>query len=61
MVRRLNAGDSGDMCLIPGLGRFPWRKKWESILVLLPRKYHGQRSLAGYSTWGHKSQIGLSH
>ena len=40
-----NAGDSKDTCLIPGLGRFPWRKKWQSILALLPRKAHGQRSL----------------
>ena len=24
--------------------------------VFLPRKSHGQRSLAGYSPWGHKSQ-----
>ena len=22
--------------------------------VFLPRKFHGQRSLAGYSPWGHK-------
>ena len=22
--------------------------------VLLPGKFHGQRSLAGYSSWGHK-------
>ena len=42
-----NAGDTG---LIPGLGRFPWSKKWQSTLVVLP----GQRSLAGYSPWDHK-------
>ena len=28
-----NAGDTG---LIPGLGRFPWSKKWQSTLVVLP-------------------------
>ena len=28
--------------------------------VLLPGKSHGQRSLVGYSPWGHKSQRGLS-
>ena len=35
-----NAGDAG---LIPGLGRSPWRRKWQAIPVLLPGKSHGQR------------------
>ena len=30
------------------------------VEVLLPGKSHGQRSLAGYSPWGHKSQTQLS-
>ena len=34
--------------LIPELGRFPWRRKWQSTPVFLPGKAHGQRSLAGY-------------
>ena len=25
-----------------------------NLLQLLPEKYHGQRSLAGYSPWGHR-------
>ena len=25
-----------------------------TIQILLPRESHGQRSLAGYSPWGHK-------
>ena len=41
-----NAGDPGS---IPGSGRFPWRRKWQSTPVFLPGKSHGQRSLAGYS------------
>ena len=41
-----NAGDPGS---IPLLGR-----KWQPTVVFLPGKYHGQRSLAGYSPWGHK-------
>ena len=45
-----NAGDSG---FIPGLGR-PWRAKWQPTPVFLPGKSHGQRSLAGYSSLGHK-------
>ena len=32
----------------------PWRRKWQPTPVFLPRESHGQRSLAGYSPWGHK-------
>ena len=46
-----NAGDPGS---IPGLGRFPWRRKWQPTLVPLLGKSHGQRSLVGYSPWGCK-------
>ena len=49
-----NAGDIGDEGLIPGLERFPWRRKWQPTPVFLPRKFYGQRSLAGYSPWRHK-------
>ena len=38
----------------PWAGRILWRKKWQYIPVFLPRKFLGQRSLAGYSPWGHK-------
>ena len=31
-----------------------WRRKWQPIPVLLPGKFHGRRSLIGYSPWGHK-------
>ena len=31
-----------------------WRRKWQPIPVFLPREFHGQRSLAGYSPWGRK-------
>ena len=34
--------------------RIPWRREWESTPVLLPREFHGQRSLASYSPSGHK-------
>ena len=30
------------------------RRRWQSTPVFLPGKFHGQRSLAGYSPWGHK-------
>ena len=36
----------------PWVGKSPWRRKWETTLVFLPRKSHGKRSLAGYSPWG---------
>ena len=36
------------------VGKIPWRREWQPTPVLLPRKFHGQRSLAGYSPWGHK-------
>ena len=47
-----NAGDEGS---VRGLGRFPWRGKWQPTPVFLPGESHGQRSLEGYSPWGHKS------
>ena len=28
--------------------------EWLPTPVLLPGEFHGQRSLAGYSPWGHK-------
>jgi len=36
------------------VGKIPWRRKWQSTPALLPGKSHGQRSLIGYSPWGHK-------
>ena len=33
----------------PWVGKIPWRRKWQPTPVFLPRKSHGQRSLAGYS------------
>ena len=38
----------------PWVGKIPWSKKWQCTLVLLSGKFPGQRSLAGYSSWGHK-------
>ena len=42
--------------MIPGLGRFPGEGNVEenSTPVIWPRKFHGQRTLAGYSPWGCK-------
>ena len=38
----------------PWVGKIPWRRKWQPTPIFLPGKSHGQRSLAGYSPWGHK-------
>ena len=53
MVKNLlaNAGDPGS---IPGTGRSPGGGSGQPPPVILPGKSHGQRSLAGYSPWGHK-------
>ena len=32
----------------------PWRRKWQPTPVCLPGEFHRQRSLAGYSPWGHQ-------
>ena len=36
------------------VGKIPWRRKQQPAPVFLPGKCHGQRSLAGYSSWGSK-------
>ena len=53
-VSKEPACNAGDLGSIPGLGRSPWRRKWQPTPVFLPGKFHGQRSLAGYNPWGHK-------
>ena len=32
------------------------RREWQSTPVFLPGEFYGQRSLEGYSSWGHKDQ-----
>ena len=38
----------------PWVGKIPWRRKLQPTPVFLPGEFHGQRSLVGYSPWGHK-------
>ena len=38
----------------PWIGKVPWRREWLPSPVFLPGEFHGQRSLADYSSWGHK-------
>ena len=53
-----NAGDTRDAGLIPGRRRFDlWVEKiprGEHGNPFLPGEFHGQRSLVGYSPFGHK-------
>ena len=37
----------------PWSRKLTWRKAWQPTAVLLPGESHGQRSLEGYSPWGH--------
>ena len=56
-----NAGNTGDVCLILGLGRSPGGGKWQPIPVFLPEKSHGQRSLVFYGPKGHKELETTEH
>ena len=47
----LQCGRSG---FDPWVRKSLWRRKWQPIPVLLPRKSQGWKSLAGYSPWGRK-------
>ena len=49
MVKNPPAGDTKDSVSKPGLGR-----EWLPILVFLPGRSHGRRSLASYRPWDHK-------
>ena len=47
-----NAGNAGSS---PGSGRrSPGERNGLPTPVFLPEEFHGQRSLVGYSPWGHK-------
>ena len=52
---------AGDVGSLPGSGRSPWRREWQPTPVFLPGEPHGQRSLVGYSPWGHKDRTSTKH
>ena len=52
--RKESSCNEGDLGLIPGLAKIPWRRAWQPTPVFLPGESHGQRSLVGYSPWGRK-------
>ena len=48
-----NAGDLGDK-FNPWVRKIIWRRAWPPTPVSSPGEAQGQRSLAGYSPWGHR-------
>ena len=36
------------------VGKIPWMKEWQRPPIFLAGKFHRQRSLAGYHSWGRK-------
>ena len=52
-----NAGDKGS---VPGLGRSPGGGNGNGS-TLLAGRFHGQRSLVGYSLWSHKELDTTEH
>ena len=49
-----NAGDDRDAGLIPGSGRSPGEGNGNPLQYSCLGESHGERSLVGYSPWGHK-------
>ena len=49
-----NAGDIERRGFNPWDGKIPWRTAWQPTLIFSPGKFHGQRSLEGYSLWSCK-------
>ena len=48
------AESPADKLGLGGLNMIPWRREWLPTPVFLPREFHGQRSLVGYSSWGRR-------
>ena len=56
-----HVGDTRVTGWISGSGRFAWSRQWQPTSVFLPEESHGQRSLVGYSPWGHKESDLTEH
>ena len=52
MVKNLPVMQETDVLFLGGEDSL--KKEWQPTPVFLPRKLHGQRSLAGYSPWGRR-------
>ena len=44
----------------PWVRKIPWRREWQATPVFLPGNSHEQRSLVGYSAWGHTESTPLN-
>ena len=49
-----NAGRQKTRGFDSWVGKISWRRAWQPTSVFVPGESHGQRSLVGYSPWGHK-------
>ena len=56
-----NSGDARNASSVPGSKRSPWDRKWQPVPVFLPGKFHGQRTLVGYSPQGRKESNTTEH
>ena len=56
MVKNLpaNAGNTRHTALIPGVRKIPWRRACNPLQYSYLENPQGQRSLVGYSPWGHR-------
>ena len=43
------------------VGKIPWSRKWQPTPVFLPGKFHGQKSLVGYSPCSHRELDTADH
>ena len=48
------AGDKGRHEFSPWVGKIPWRRAKQPTPIFLSGESHGQKSLVGFSPWGHR-------
>ena len=51
MVKKKICLQCGRWRFSPWFGKISWRRKWLPTPIFLPKEFHGQRSLVGYSPW----------
>ena len=53
LQKRNNRQRAAYLLGLPFAGKIPWRREQLPISVFWPREFHGQKTLADYSPWGH--------
>ena len=48
-----------EICVPSLVGMVPWKREWLPTPAFFSGESRGQRSLAGYSPWGHK-ELGMN-